>query len=244
MPGLQKYIARYATYFEELRRRLLLLIKIFFGVFIFGFFATSPFIKFFITYMAVKDVLVVATTPFQLVDLAMSAGFFLSSVVVTPFFVYHLYAFLSPGLLPKERKLFISLIPLSLVLFFVGFAYGFGTMYFATGAIAHLNVTLGVVNYWDISRFVSQIVLTASLLGLIFEFPLVITFLIRVGITSVQFLRSKRKHAAVIIFIFVSLLPPTDGLSLILMASPMVLIYELTILVNSRVGNRRALITS
>ena len=164
----------------------------------------------------------------------MSSGFFLASVITTPFFVYHLYAFLSPGLLPKERKLFISLIPLSLVLFFIGFSYGFATMYYATQSIAQLNVSLGVVNYWDISKFVSEIVLTSSLLGIIFEFPIVITFLIKIGVTGVEFLRSKRRHAVVAIFILVSLLPPTDGLSLLLMALPMVVIYELTILVNSK----------
>ena len=236
MEGLQKYFVTYSKYFNEIRRRLFFLVKIFLGVFIVGFFITGPVIKLSIKYLAIKDVVIVTTSPFQLIDLAMSMGFFLASIVVAPFFVYHLYTFLRPGLLPKERKLFISLIPVSLLLFAIGFSYGFGTLYFAIETIAKLNITLGVVNYWDISKFVSEIVLTASLLGLIFEFPIVITFLIRIGVMNVAFLRSKRRHAIVIIFIFVSLLPPTDGLSLILMATPMVLIYELTILVNSRFG--------
>ena len=242
MEGLQKYFVQYSGYLDELRRRTFLLVKIFASVFILGFFATGPFVKLFIEHLAIKDVLVVATSPFQLVNLAMSSGFFLASVIITPFFVYHLYAFLSPGLLPKERRLFVSLIPVSLVLFFVGFTYGFATMYFATKSIAELNVTLGVVNYWDISKFVSEIVLTASLLGLIFEFPIVITFLVRVRMLKVQFLRDKRRYAIAIILVLVSLLPPTDGLSLILMALPMWIIYELTILVNSRVSDRQNLI--
>lgn len=242
MEGIQKYFVQYTDYLDEMRRRVFLLVKIFAGVFLFGFFATGPFIKLFIEHLAIKDVLIVTTSPFQLVNLAMSSGFFLASVIIAPFFVYHLYAFLSPGLLPREKKLFISLIPLSIILFFIGFSYGFATMYFATKSIAHLNVTLGVVNYWDISKFVSEIVLTSSLLGLIFEFPIVITFLIRVKMLGVQFLRDKRRYAIVIILVLVSLLPPTDGLSLILMALPMWLIYELTILVNSRVGNRHNLI--
>ena len=234
MEGIQKYFVQYGGYLDEIRRRVLFLVKIFASVFVIGFIATSPLIKLFMKHMAIKNVLIVSTAPFQLVNLAMSSGFFLASVITTPFFVYHLYAFLSPGLLPKERKLFISLIPLSLVLFFIGFSYGFATMYYATQSIAQLNVSLGVVNYWDISKFVSEIVLTSSLLGIIFEFPIVITFLIKIGVTGVEFLRSKRRHAVVAIFILVSLLPPTDGLSLLLMALPMVVIYELTILVNSK----------
>jgi len=62
----------------------------------------------------------------------------------------------------------------------------------------------------------------------------VIRFLIRIGVMSIEFLRSKRRHAIVVIFIIVSLLPPTDGLSLVLMATPLVLIYELTILFNRK----------
>lgn len=240
MNNFQKTLSKYGVYFEDLRRRFFLLFKIFAGVFLLGFFATSPFIKLFIKHLAIKDVLIVATSPFQLVNLAMSAGFFLACVIVTPFFIYHLYAFLRPGLLPRERKSFVSLIPLALVLFFVGFSYGFAMLYFAVQGIAHLNVTLGVVNYWDIGRFVSELVLTSSLLGVIFEFPIVITFLVRIGVMNTQFLRAKRKHAAVGIFILVSLLPPTDGLSLILMATPMVLIYELTIMVNSRIERQRS----
>ncbi|QQR50404.1 twin-arginine translocase subunit TatC [Candidatus Nomurabacteria bacterium] len=242
MDGLHQYLHQYSNYFNELQWRLLSLLRIFALVFIIGFFTTSPLIKLFIKHLAIKDVLIVTTAPFQLINLAMSAGFFLASVVVTPFFVYHLYAFLSPGLLKLEKKLFIALIPVSIPLFFLGFGYGFAILYFAIETIAHLNTTLGIVNYWDITRFVSEIVLTASLLGLVFEFPIVITFLIRTGFTTVRYLRSKRRHAIVFIFILVSLLPPTDGLSLVLMALPMVLIYELTILVNSSFKSRHSLI--
>lgn len=234
MEGIQKYLIQYAGYLDEIRLRVLILVKIFAGVFLVGFFATGPLIKIVIEKMAIENVLIVTTSPFQLVNLAMSSGFFLASVIVAPFFVYHLYTFLSPGLLPGEKRLFISLIPLSIVLFFVGFSYGFATMYFATESIAQLNVSLGVVNYWDITKFVSEIVLTSSLLGLIFQFPIVITFLLRAGFMKIEFLRAKRKHAIVVIFLLVSLLPPTDGLSLILMALPMWIIYELTIKVNSQ----------
>jgi len=232
--GIQKYIVQYVGYLDEIRRRVLILVKIFAGVFLVGFIATGPLIRLVIEKLAIENVLIVTTSPFQLVNLAMSSGFFLASVIIAPFFAYHLYTFLSPGLLATEKRLFVSLIPLSLVLFFVGFSYGFTTMYFATESIAQLNVSLGVVNYWDIGKFVSEIVLTSSLLGLIFQFPIAITFMIRVGFVRVEFLRSKRRHAIVVIFFLVSLLPPTDGLSLILMALPMWIIYELTILVNSR----------
>ena len=77
-------------------------------------------------------------------------------------------------------------------------------------------------------------ILTATLLGVIFEFPVIISFLIKINVLNVDFLRAKRRYAIVIIVIFVSLLPPTDAVSLIVMSAPLLVMYELTIIFNSR----------
>lgn len=184
-----------------------------------------------------EGVTIVTTSPFQLIDLAMSAGFFLGCVVIVPIFIYYLYRFIRPGLLPRERRVFMLSLPVSLGLFILGFLYSCVMLYFAVNLVAQVNVSLGVVNYWDIGLFVSQMVLTSSLLGVLFVYPIIITFLIKLRLLTVEFLVSKRRHAIVGIFVLVSLLPPTDGLSLILMSAPLVLIFELTILCNRK--NRR-----
>ncbi len=74
--------------------------------------------------------------------------------------------------------------------------------------------------------------ITSALLGLVFQIPIVITLLIRMDIVSVSFLKSKRRLVILLLCILVSLLPPTDGLSLIAMALPLYFLYELTILIN------------
>ena len=195
---------------------------------------TPPAIKLMLKYINIEDITLVTTSPFQLIELAMSIGFFSACIVTLPIFVFHLYSFLRPALLPKERNMFLFSLPLALGLFVIGFLYGCGMLYYGIKMIAKANAGLGVVNYWDINTFISQIVMTSSLLGILFTFPLVVTFLIRLGVLSVQFLKSKRRHAIVIIFIIVSLLPPTDGLSLVLMALPLMLIFELTVLFNRK----------
>ncbi|MBP6857850.1 MAG: twin-arginine translocase subunit TatC [Candidatus Pacebacteria bacterium] len=237
MSNFQTNLAKYATYFEELRGRLVLLVKIFAIVFAISFLNIGPIIKLMLKYLVIDGVTIATTSPFQLVDLGMSIGFFMASIVTVPILIYFLYSFLKSALLPKERKFFLLSLPLGLLLFIVGFLYSSVMLYYAIRLIALINVNLGVVNYWDISSYIYQIILTSTLLGLLFIFPLVITFLIRLRIISVRFLRSKRKHAIVTIFIIVSLLPPTDGLSLILMALPLILIFELTVLFN-RIGSR------
>lgn len=243
MNNFQKIIIKYLDYFEELRSRLLLLVKIFVIAFFLGFFCSSPIIKLLLKYLSVEGVTIVTTSPFQLVDLAMSIGFFIACVGTIPFFLYYLYLFLKPALLPKEISFFVLSIGFGFILFFVGFLYSAIMLYNAIKIISVVNVTLGVANYWDITSYIYQIILTSTLLGLLFIFPLVITFLIRLGVISVDFIKSKRRHAIVIIFIIVSLLPPTDGLSLILMALPLILIFEVTVFFNRISKHSRQLLT-
>jgi len=241
--NFKESISKYGIYFEELRRRFFLLLKIFVIIFIIGFISASPLIKLIMTNFSIEGVTIIVTTPFQLIHLAMSIGFLFACIITVPIFVWNLYHFLRSGLLKKERKLFILAVPLGILLFVTGFLYGGGMLYYGVKVIAKVNINLGIANYWDITTFFSQIVLTSSLLGLLFLFPLVITFLIRLNIIDVSFLKSKRRHAIVVILVLVSLLPPTDGLSLILMALPLVLIYELTILFNRNNNRGRHLLT-
>lgn len=243
MNNFHKSLAKYGVYFEELRIKLLFLTKIFAVCFIIGFFITTPVIRFILAHLNIPDISIVTTSPFQLIEFAMSVGFFFACVVTLPIFIYHLYSFLKPGLLKSERKVFILSLPFGLGLFVFGFLYGGGMLYYGIKLMAKVNAEIGIANYWDISKFVSQIVLTASLLGLLFTFPLVLTFLIRLGILSADFLRSKRRHAFAGVFVLVALLPPTDGLSLILMAVPLILLFELTVFFNRKNNSGRNLVT-
>lgn len=238
MNKFQEGLSKYSHYFEGFRRKIVLLVKIFAVVFVIAFLNAGPVIKILLKYLTMKGVTVVTTSPFQLVEVAMSIGFFLACVVVIPICIYYLYVFLKPALFRKEQRFFLLSLPLALVLFAIGFLYSVVMLYYAIRLIAVVNVTLGVANYWDISNFIYQIVFTSTLLGLLFMFPLVITLLVRIGLITVEFLRTKRRHAVAVIFVIVSLLPPTDGLSLILMAVPLVLIYEITVLVNRRKPGR------
>jgi sec-independent protein translocase protein TatC len=233
MDEFKKYTTEYLDYLEDIRQRVYRLIVVFLAFFAIGFFLTTPLLKIFINLLQIKDVKIITTSPFQTIDLAMSIGISFAIIAILPMVIFQAYSFLKSGLLKRERRFFFMLLPISLLLFVIGFSYGFATLYYALQVIAGINLTLGVVNLWDISKFISQIVLTSALLGTIFQFPIILTFLMNIGVMSIKILESKRRHAIAAIFIFVSLLPPTDGLSLIVMSLPLIAIYELTIFFNS-----------
>lgn len=234
MEKIKLFIAKFTPYLEDIRSRLYKISILFALLFITGFLSTSAILKYILSFFDIKDVVIATTSPFQFADLSINIGLFCAFVITCPILVYNIFMFLRPALTKKERGLFFFMIPLTIFLFLFGFAYGFAIMYYALIILAQINVHIGVQNIWDIGMFLSQIVLTSTLLGVLFQFPIIVTFILRMGFLNVSFLKEKRRLAVLIIFVFTSLLPPTDGLSLLAMALPLILLYEVTILVNSR----------
>lgn len=233
---IKSFILKFTPYLDDIRNRLYRLAIFFTIIFIIGFFLTKSILKFILSFFNIDNVVIATTSPFQFADLSINIGLFLAFVICCPILVYNIYMFLRPALTGKERLIFLSLIPLTILLFVIGFLYGFLIMYYALVLLAQINDFIGIQNIWDIGMFLSQIVSTATLLGILFQFPIIFTFIIRSGLISVESLREKRRISVLIIFIFTSLLPPTDGLSLIAMALPLILLYEFTIYANSKFG--------
>lgn len=234
MSELGQKFTEYAGYLDDLRRRLHRTALFFLFFFIGGFFATIPLFKLAQPYLPIKDVAIVTTSPFQFLDLAMDTGIFIATVLTLPVILYQVFCFLKDGLVKKEKVIFMLLIPVAFVLFVGGFSYGFAIIYYSFSAIAQINIGIGIQNYWDISKFLSQIILTSVLLGIIFLFPLVLSLLVKLNFMDTKFLKTHRRHAVFILFVITSLLPPTDGVSLLVMVIPLVLLYELTIICNRR----------
>jgi sec-independent protein translocase protein TatC len=234
---VKNFVSKFTPYLEDIRRRLYATAIVFGVASILGFLSTSYLLTYLLSFFNIKDVVISTTSPFQFTNLSFDFAIFWGLVVASPVFVYNLFMFLRHALTKRERGLFFLLIPLAIILFIFGFLYGFAIMYYALILLAEINVAIGIKNIWDIGMFLSQIILTSALLGVLFQFPIIFTFIIRSGLLGVDVLRRNRRVAAVVIFIFVSILPPTDGLSLLVMALPLIILYEVTILVNSGVKN-------
>jgi len=231
MPGkVDKIIKDYGPYLNDIWRRVYYIAIFFIILFIIGFFSAGYVIKFFITAFHLKDVVIAVTSPLQFLDVSVDIALFLAIFVTTPFALYQFYAFLKPAVSKKEFKALFWTLPLSFFLFALGFAYGFFTLYWGLQMLASLNVSFGLQNIWDIGLFLSQLAITAALLGVIFQFPIIMSIFLKFQLVDREFLVKKRRVAYVFIIIIVSLLPPTDGVSLLIMSVPLVALYELTIL--------------
>ncbi|OHA92980.1 MAG: hypothetical protein A3E02_00185 [Candidatus Zambryskibacteria bacterium RIFCSPHIGHO2_12_FULL_38_34] len=232
MEDFKKNIEKFLPFLEDLRSRLYRVVILFVIFFLVGFLSAGIIIKKILNIVHLDQVTIATSSPFQFIDVAMDIGFFLGIMVSVPYLIYNFYVFIMPALTRNEKKKLFKSIPLSVGLFIVGFSYGFFVLYYALEAIASINIGLGIANFWNIGQFLSEILITSALLGLVFEFPVLLSLIIKLGIITPQTLKNNRHVAYFLMFALTALLPPTDVLSLIAMALPLVLLYEGVILLN------------
>lgn len=229
MSELEKIVKDYTPFLEEIWKALYRSAIAFTLFFCVGFYFAGAIIQKLISFFHLEGVSIVIISPFQFLDLSVDMGLMVAFFCAAPIFIWQLYSFLRPALSKSEFRAMLLVLPASFVLFIIGFVYGFASLYWGLGMIADVNSSLGLKNMWDAGLFISELTLTATLLGFLFQFPLVMGAMINSGILSRKYLASKRREAYAIIIIIVALLPPTDGISLLIMSVPLVFLYELSV---------------
>src|SRR3972149_9652707 len=180
--GLQDTINRYFPYLMEIRKRLLFIASLFLVAAVFGFFYYEKIVIFILKFLSFEGINVVFTSPFQFFTLAVNSGIFVGLVIVFPLILFQLLAFLKPALKVKEYRLIIALLPIAIILFVGGFSFGVAVMRYIVAIFYQKSVELQVGNLLDIELLLSKIVLTGALMGLAFQFPVVMTVLMRLKV--------------------------------------------------------------
>lgn len=233
MEGFYQKLSIYNEYFENIRKRVYQITIVFVVFFLIGFFNAGKALKAIIIFFNLEDASIVTTSPFQFLDLATKIGVYTGLIICLPVLIYHVYDFLKDGLSKKEKKLFFVLLPISVVLFLIGFFYCFTILYFYLKSVSFINLSFGIKNVWDVSVFLSQIIFSSVVFGIIFQYPIVLTFLIRTGLININSLIKNKLYVICGIFIFVGFLPPPDIFSTFIQVIPLILIYQITIWANS-----------
>jgi len=160
-------------------------------------------------------------------------------ILAFPFIFWQLWGFVKPGLNEREVKSVNGIVLYVSLLFFAGVAFG----YFI---LAPLSIQfLGNYTFADVQNnatILSYLKLTTSLVfgtGLIFQLPVLIYFLTKIGLVSSAFLKKYRKHAFVVNLIISAIITPPDVVSQLVVAMPILLLYEASIYVAGRVEKRK-----
>jgi len=169
------------------------------------------------------------------------ASFIIGLVIAFPYVVWEIWRFIKPGLQVKERRYSRGAVAAVSVLFFSGVLFGYfiiapWMVYF----LANYSISDMIVNEFDITSYVSTVVLLVLGSGLLFQLPVVIFFLSKIGIVTPQFLRKYRKHSVVVILIIAAIVTPPDPLSQIMITIPLYILFEISIVISAIVARQRA----
>lgn len=229
---IKELITKYSPFILEIRKRIIYTLAAFAASSVIGFVFYERIIKFIINILSLEGINIVFTAPFQFINLAISCGIAAGLVLVFPLLIYQIFSFLRPALRKTEFKMLIRFLPLSIVLFLIGFSFGFLVMKWQIQLFLSKSVELGIGNILDISRLISTVLLIAVLMGIAFQFPIIILLLSRIGIINHTQLSKKRSWVYLGAILFTILLPLDSLLADALLTLPLVLLFELTLILD------------
>ena len=163
-------------------------------------------------------------------------------ILAFPYVFWQFWKFTKPALKPKELKNTRGVIFYVSLLFFLGVFFGYFIIApYTINFFANFVLDSNIENIWTIADYFSTIVPLILGAGLAFQLPLVMYFLAKVGVVSASYLRRVRKYAILIIVVVASIITPPDMLSTIVASVPLLILYEISVLLCVRVEKRQKL---
>jgi len=174
----------------------------------------------------------------------MKVAFIAGLILASPFVLYQIWAFVAPGLYRNEKRYAVPFVFLGSLFFAMGILFGyfvaipFGFKFLLGYATDFIKPMPSMKEYLSFSiKFLLAF-------GLVFEFPVVLLLLARMGVIDAKTLARQRKYAILLIFVFAAVMTPPDIISQVLMALPLMGLYELSILLAKFFGKKSAPVQS
>ncbi|MBR4625275.1 MAG: twin-arginine translocase subunit TatC [Alphaproteobacteria bacterium] len=222
-------------HFAELRRRILWVALIFILAFCFGW-VVAPNVEVFLTaplLNAWDDASLLYTGITDGLMIQFSLATMIALIITVPVFLWHVWAYIAPGLHKNEKQFLVPIFLISPLLFVIGAAFAFYVLFpFAFKFFLEINESANfpVVLLPAVTGYLAFAIGMLKVFGIAFQMPLVLVGLNRIGVLSRKTAIQSRKYVIVLIFIMAAVLTPPDVISQILLALPMLLLFELSIL--------------
>lgn len=162
-------------------------------------------------------------------------------IIGFPYILYEMWKFISPGLHEKERKHSKGFIFTASFLFFMGALFGYYVVApLSINFLGSFKVSQEVTNEFDLASYVGSVRISVLSCGLIFELPIIVYFLTKVGLVTPEILRKYRKISLVVVLILSAVITPPDVVSQIVVALPILFLYQISIYISKGVLRREA----
>ena len=222
-------------HFSELRRRILWTMVVF--IFAFGLgWIVAPVTELFLTYPLLEvwdDAALLYTGLSDGLMIQFSLATLVAMIVTIPVFMWHIWAYVAPGLHKSEKQFLLPIFLLSPILFVMGAAFAFYILFpivFKFFIDISNSKSLPVVLFPSIKGYLAFAIDLLKVFGVAFQLPLVLVLLNRAGVLSKKTAQRSRKYVIVLIFIMAAILTPPDIVSQFLLAIPMWLLFEISLL--------------
>jgi sec-independent protein translocase protein TatC len=170
----------------------------------------------------------------------LKSSIWIGIIISFPYIFWEIWRFIKPGLYENEQNAVRGIVWICSFLFLMGVLFGYFVISpFAVSFLSSYTVSADISNTTTLTSYVNYMTMFTIPTGIIFELPIVIYFLSKVGIVTPQFLRTYRRHAIVIIFVAASIITPPDVVTQFLIATPLIILYEISIFISKRQQKRK-----
>jgi sec-independent protein translocase protein TatC len=170
----------------------------------------------------------------------LKVSFLLGLMVAFPYVFWEFWRFIRPALHQNEARSTTGVVFFTSLLFIIGIAFGYYVLTpFSLVFFNNYGVSDVVQNHWKLTNYVGTLTMVVMASGIMFELPMIVYFLSKIGLLTPQFMRAYRKHAIIIILIVAAIITPADVGTQILVTIPVLFLYELSIGVSWRVNKNR-----
>lgn len=226
---------------EEIRKRLITIVVFFAVSVIGGFLMAKPLIKFLQSNGPAADLPLNAFNVIDPIAIYLKVVVFIGIIIILPIIMYQFWAFVSPGLLETERRVTLSYIPFAFILFLSGIAFSYYVLLpYVIKFMETLSADLGITQTIGINQYFSFLFQILLPFGFVFQLPVVLLFLSRLGFLNPNVLTKFRKIAYFVLFVIAAFITPPDLVSHLFVTVPLFLLYEISIVI-ARIGYRKFL---
>jgi sec-independent protein translocase protein TatC len=224
----------------ELRKRIIRILIVLVISMIAGIIIAEPILDYLKSVEPASTITWNAFSPWDAISMYMKFAFIIGLIFTLPVLLYEVWAFVSPGLRPVEQKATLRYIPFAVLLFLAGLAFAYFVIFpLAFGFTSSVTKRLELTETYGISQYFSFMFNILLPMSLLFELPVVVMFLTKLRLLNPLRLKKIRKLSYFLLIVIGTTVTPPDVISDILVSIPLLLLYEFSVFLSSRVYRKQ-----